>query len=1464
MFTVPRSSLELSKKFLRGGCSLFASWVLTIAIVGGIAIIGWSQQVLAVSNVPNENTWVTNDIVRAVADNGTTIIIGGDFSYVGPNTGSAVPLSNSSGSLVPPYPKVNGPVYAVVPDGFGGWFIGGDFSRVGNEDRNNIARILSTGAVSTWYPTNGANAPVRALALVANASGRTLYVGGEFTNIGGGSRSFAAALNASTGSLKAWKANPDDFVRALAVNGPVVYMGGDFWAVGTESRNYLAAVDNSTGAVTTWDPNADDTVEVLAVSGGIVYAGGVFSAIGFDARGRIAAIDASTGAATGWNPSADDTVNALVVNGATVYTGGSFGNIGGGSRNRIAAIDATTGLATAWNPNANGTVISLAVDGTTVYAGGSFSTIGGSTRNRIAALDASTGVASSWNPNVHGLSSSQVAVNALVVSGTKVFAGGSFTSVGGDSRFYLAALNASTGALTSWKHNANGSVHALALEEHDGTKTLYVGGGFTTISGGQPRNHIASFDLLTGSLNEWNPDGNDTVLALAANGPTVYAGGKFTRIGGQHRNYIAALDETGNATSWDPDADSWVSALATSGNTVYAGGLFSFIGNAFRDSLAGLDVDTGNATSWNPGVSGYVYALALNGSTVYLGGDFGMVGDQERSYLAAVDVDTGIPTAWNPTADAPAWALAVNDKHVYAGGEFTLFKDVNERPYLASLEIGLGDPTSWNPIPNNTVYALAVLQKAVYAGGAFTSMSSGAISQPYFAEFPTGYVVSGRVTSGGAAVAGVTVSLTGAATQSTSTDINGDYRFTGVFDGAYTITPSQVDYTFTPQRINVTVSGADVSGQNFAATAIGYSVSGKVTSGGAAVAGVTVSLTGAATKSTTTDGNGNYSFSGLVNGVYTVSASMAGYTITPQSYTFNINGANVSGKDFTATLITYSISGKVSIDGAGLSGVSVNLTGGVTKSTTTDGNGNYSFSGLLDGAYTVTPSKSGYTMAPQSRSVSVSGADVAGQDFIAALPTYSISGRVTTVGYAFPGVTVSLTGGATKSTTTDGNGNYSFTGISDGAYIITPSKIGYSFTPSSINVNVSGADVVGQDFTAPLGAATLLSPSGTISTSTPAYSWNAVPGSTWYYLYVNDSTGTRITTWYSASQAGCAGGTGTCSIEPGTVLAPGSATWWVQSYGASGNGPWSNSMSFTVPPGQATLISPSGTISTSTPAYSWNAVPGSTWYYLYVNDSKGTRITSWYSASQAGCAGGTGTCTVSPGTVLATGSGVWWVQTYGSNGYGPCSNSKAFTVPVPPSPGKVTLVSPSGVISTTTPLYTWNADPNSTWYLLYVNDSTGNKISNWYSASQAGCSGGTGTCSIEPGTVLAPGSATWWIQSYGAAGNGPWSNGMTFTVPPGQATLISPSGTISTATPSYSWNAVPGSTWYYLYVNDNTGTRITHWYSASEAGCSEGTGTCAVSPGTLLATGSGVWWVQTYGPNGYGPWSNSMAFTVSP
>jgi hypothetical protein len=82
----------------------------------------------------------------------------------------------------------------------------------------------------------------------------------------------------------------------------------------------------------------------------------------------------------------------------------------------------------------------------------------------------------------------------------------------------------------------------------------------------------------------------------------------------------------------------------------------------------------------------------------------------------------------------------------------------------------------------------------------------------------------------------------------------------------------------------------------------GYSVSGTVTSGGVGVAGVAVKLTGTATKSTTTDDNGNYRFSGVVTGSYTVTPSKPGRTFAPVSTSVKVNGEDVNGVDFVATL----------------------------------------------------------------------------------------------------------------------------------------------------------------------------------------------------------------------------------------------------------------------------------------------------------------------------------------------------------------------------------------------------------------------------------------------------------------------------------------------------------------------------------------------------------------------------------
>ncbi len=404
-------------------------------------------------------------------------------------------------------------------------------------------------------------------------------------------------------------------------------------------------------------------------------------------------------------------------------------------------------------------------------------------------------------------------------------------------------------------------------------------------------------------------------------------------------------------------------------------------------------------------------------------------------------------------------------------------------------------------------------------------------------------------------------------------------------------------------------------------------------------------------------------------------------------------------------------------------------------------------------------------------------------------------------------------------------------------------------------------------------ATTLVSPTGTITTTTPSYVWNAVSNSTSYYLWVNDPTGTKIQTWYTAAQAGCSSGTGTCSVTPSTALASGAGQWWVETSNTYGNGPWSSSLTFTVSTGQipaaATLVSPTGTITTTTPTYVWNAVSNATSYYLWVNDSAGTKIQTWYTATQAGCSSGTGTCSVAPSTALASGAGQWWIETSNTYGNGPWSNPLSFTVQISGgTPPAATLVSPTGTITTATPTYTWNAVSTSTWYYLWVNDSTGNKIQTWYTAAQAGCSSGTGTCSVTPSTTLASGAGQWWVQTWNTYGYGPWSNPLSFTVQisggtPPAATLVSPTGTITTATPTYTWNAVSTSTWYYLWVNDSTGNKIQTWYTAAQAGCSSGTGTCSVTPSTTLASGAGQWWVATWNTYGYGPWSNPLTFTVS-
>ena len=162
-----------------------------------------------------------------------------------------------------------------------------------------------------------------------------------------------------------------------------------------------------------------------------------------------------------------------------------------------------------------------------------------------------------------------------------------------------------------------------------------------------------------------------------------------------------------------------------------------------------------------------------------------------------------------------------------------------------------------------------------------------------------------------------------------------------------------------------------------------YSISGTI-SPAAAGGGTTVTLSGAGTATTTADSSGNYSFSGLANGTYAVTPSHTGYSFSPTNQSATVNGANVTGINFTATAIggTFTISGTITPT-AGGSGATITLSGSAAATTTTDSSGNYSFGSLANGTYTVTPSNTGYTFSPVNQSVSVSGANQTGVNFTA-------------------------------------------------------------------------------------------------------------------------------------------------------------------------------------------------------------------------------------------------------------------------------------------------------------------------------------------------------------------------------------------------------------------------------------------------------------------------------------------------
>ena len=334
---------------------------------------------------------------------------------------------------------------------------------------------------------------------------------------------------------------------------------------------------------------------------------------------------------------------------------------------------------------------------------------------------------------------------------------------------------------------------------------------------------------------------------------------------------------------------------------------------------------------------------------------------------------------------------------------------------------------------------------------------------------PTGSI-AGLVTIEGDGIDGITVTLNSGAT--TTTAGGGSYRFDDIVAGDYTVTisdfPAGSSFGTTAQSAGLADDGELIT-VNFAGSWIRTSaIMGAVTAEDDGLSGVTVKITGLADAETQAGADGQYAFSGLRAGDYTIEISGfdpddVTFASTSSAVTVAVDETRVVA--FAGTYLrTSAVMGQVSVGGNALEGVTVSLQGrGEDRTYATNSAGQYMFEVLRSGEYSIGISgydTDEYGFAATTRTVSVAPGETASVPFEGtALRTAAIMGRVTIEGTALEGVTVSLRGrGEELSAATDAAGQFEFDRLHAGEYSIGISGFDtdeYGFDRTSAGVQVA-------------------------------------------------------------------------------------------------------------------------------------------------------------------------------------------------------------------------------------------------------------------------------------------------------------------------------------------------------------------------------------------------------------------------
>jgi phosphatidylinositol-3-phosphatase len=337
------------------------------------------------------------------------------------------------------------------------------------------------------------------------------------------------------------------------------------------------------------------------------------------------------------------------------------------------------------------------------------------------------------------------------------------------------------------------------------------------------------------------------------------------------------------------------------------------------------------------------------------------------------------------------------------------------------------------------------------------------------AEFFTGTsgtgAIAGRVLdiSNGNGIPGAAVRFSGG---STTADGSGNYRFSGVAPGSYTVTASSSGYFSESATASVT-SGATSTANIQLPT--GGILAGTVTgAGGAALANATVTATGGKVSTTVTritSSSGGYNTSWVPVGTYSVTVSAAGYSTQYRTTTVNTGATTTLNVSMGSTSSTSTIAGRITdiSTGGPVGGASVTLG---SSQTTADSNGYYRFSNVSVGTHSVTAVANGYFSRVQS--VTTTAGATSTLNFQLATGG-KVQGTVTTSnGAVISGASVSITGGkisTTVNTVTNSSGYYNSNWVPVGGYTVVVGVVGSTTQRQSKAVTVTTGNTATLNFT---------------------------------------------------------------------------------------------------------------------------------------------------------------------------------------------------------------------------------------------------------------------------------------------------------------------------------------------------------------------------------------------------------------